>query len=79
MTVVSALDDPLAVLLTDNLPDVMTPDDDRADGGTTGIAAVMRPGSREVVLGTWIGSDLTTHVPPAPGGRPSSGTRAPIA
>jgi hypothetical protein len=30
MTVVSALNDPLAVLLTDNLPDVMSPDDNRA-------------------------------------------------
>lgn len=43
MTVVSALDDPLAVLLTDNLPDVMAPDDNRAHGRTAGVAAVVRP------------------------------------
>src|ERR1700722_5878048 len=79
MTVVSALDDPLSVLLTDNLPDVMAPDNNRAHRGTAGVAAIVRPGSREVVLGTRISPDLTTHVPPAPSGRPSSGTRASIA
>ena len=79
MTVVPALDDPLTVLLTDNLADVVTPDDNRAHRGTAGVAAVVRPGSREVVLGTRIGSDLTAHIPAAPSGRPSSGTRAPVA
>src|ERR1700729_2719788 len=79
MTVVSTLDDPLAVLLTDNLPDVMAPDHNRAHGRTAGVAAIVRPGSREVVLGTRIGSDLPAHVPSAPGGRPSTGPRAPIA
>ena len=76
MTVVSALDDPLAVLLTDDLPDVMAPDDNRADRRTAGIAAVMRPGSREVVLRTRISPDLTAHVPSAPGGWPSPARRA---
>ncbi len=78
MTVVSTLDDPLPVLLTDDLSDVVTPDDNRADRGTTGVAAVMRPGSREVVLRARISPDLIAHVPATPGGRPSP-TYAPIA
>jgi hypothetical protein len=78
MTVVSALDDPLAVFLTDDLPDVMAPDDNRADRRTTGVAAVMSPGSRKVVLRTGISPNLTAHVPAAPGGRPSP-AHAPIA
>jgi hypothetical protein len=32
MAIVSTLDDPLAVLATDDLADVMAPDHDRADG-----------------------------------------------
>src|ERR1700733_7555593 len=78
MTVVSTLDDPLAVLLTDNLSDVMTPDHNRAHRGTAGVAAIVRPGSREVVLGTRIGPHLTAHLPSAPGGRPPPAP-APIA
>src|SRR5579863_2466418 len=79
MTVVSAFDDPLAVLLTDNLADVVAPDDNRAYRGPASVAAIVRPGSREVVLGTRISPNLTAHVPAAPGGWPSSGTRAPVA
>ena len=37
MTVVAALHDPLAVLLTNDLADVVTPDDDSTDGWTTGV------------------------------------------
>jgi len=37
MTVVAALHDPLAVLLTNDLTDVVTPDDDRANGRSAGV------------------------------------------
>ena len=74
MTVIAAFNDPLAVLLSDDLPDMMTPYDNRANGGTAGIGAVVGPGSREVVLGTRIGSNLTAHVPSAPGRRPPPAT-----
>jgi hypothetical protein len=37
MTVITALHDPLTVLLAHNLTDVVTPDHDRANGWATGI------------------------------------------
>jgi hypothetical protein len=37
MTVVAALHDPLTVLLTNDLADVVTPDDDCANGRSTGV------------------------------------------
>jgi hypothetical protein len=37
MAVIAALHYPLTVLVANDLADVMTPDDDRAHGGTTGI------------------------------------------
>jgi hypothetical protein len=37
MTVVAALHDPLTVLLTNDLADVVTPDDDSANGRATGV------------------------------------------
>jgi hypothetical protein len=37
MAVIAALDNPLAVVLTNDLADMMGPDDNRADRGTAGI------------------------------------------
>jgi hypothetical protein len=37
MTVVAALHDPLTVLVAHDFADVVTPDDDRANGWATGI------------------------------------------
>jgi hypothetical protein len=37
MTIVAALYDPLTVLVADDLADVVTPDDDRANSWTPGI------------------------------------------
>src|ERR1700744_4245121 len=79
MAVVAALDDPLAVLATDDLADVMAPDHDRTDRRTTGVAAVVRPRPREVVLRARIGTDLLAHVPTAPGGWPAADARGPVA
>src|SRR3569832_1112708 len=79
MTVVSALDNPLAILLADNLADVVAPDHDRTDRRTAGVGAIMRPGTREVVLRPWVGQDLMAHVTSTPGPRPASQTRMPIA
>jgi hypothetical protein len=43
MTIISALDDPLAILVTYNLADVVVPDHDRTDRRTAGVRAVVRP------------------------------------
>jgi hypothetical protein len=72
MTVIAALDDPLPVLLAYDLPDVVRPDHDGADRRATGVGTVMRPGAREVVLGSRIRTDLASHIPAAP----CSGTAA---
>jgi hypothetical protein len=37
MTVIAALYDPLTVLVSDDLADMVTPDDDCANGWATGI------------------------------------------
>jgi len=43
MAVIAALDNPLAVLLADDLTDMVTPDDDRANGRAAGIRSIMSP------------------------------------
>src|SRR5262245_17106390 len=57
--------------MANNLADVVSPDDDNANGWTTGIYTVVSPRSRDVVLWAGIAAHLTAHVPPAP----CSGTR----
>src|SRR6516164_1312091 len=72
MRVIAALHQPLTILAADDLADVVSPDDDSANGGTTSIYAVVSPRSREVVLLARIAAHLTAHVPPAPcSGTPS--------
>src|SRR6516164_10859042 len=72
MRVIAALHQPLTILAANNLADVVSPDNDSANGRTTSIYAVVSPRSREVVLRTRIAAHLTAHVPPAP----CSGTRS---
>jgi hypothetical protein len=43
MAVVAALDDPLTVFLTDYFTDVVRPNHDGTDGGTTCIGSVVSP------------------------------------
>jgi hypothetical protein len=43
VTIIAALNNPLAVLLADDLTNVMTPDDDRTHMRAAGIRSVMRP------------------------------------
>jgi hypothetical protein len=71
MAIIAALHDPLAVLLADDLADMMRPDDDGADRRLPGVGAVMSPCPREIIFGTGIATDLPAHVPAAPGGWPS--------
>src|SRR6516164_1226235 len=66
MRVIAALHYPLTILVANNFADVVSPDDDNANGRTTGICAIVSPRSGEVVLRAWIAAHLTTHVPPAP-------------
>src|SRR6516165_4640152 len=72
MRVIAALHQPLTIFAANDLADVVSPDDDNANGRTTSIYTVVSPCSREVVLRARIAAHLTTHVPPAPcGGTPS--------
>jgi hypothetical protein len=58
MSVIAALNDPLAVLLTHDLSNVMTPNNDRPNVGATGIGPVACPRTREIVGGAGITADL---------------------
>jgi hypothetical protein len=70
--IVAAAHDPFSVFCpTDDLSNVMAPDDDRADLGMPGIGPVVSPLARPVVGRPGIASHLLAHVPTAPGGRPS--------
>src|SRR5690349_13443108 len=69
VTVITALHDPLTVLVTHDLADMVGPDNDRADPRTASVRAIASPGPCEIVLGTGIGAHLRPHVPPAPCGR----------
>src|SRR6516225_10590925 len=72
MRVIAALHQPLTILAANNLADVVSPDDDNANGRTTSICAVVGPRSREVVSRARIAAHLTAHVPAAPcSGTPS--------
>ena len=66
MRVIAALHQPLTILAANDLADVVSPDDDNANGRTTSIYAEVSPSSREVVLRARIAAYLTAHVPPAP-------------
>lgn len=66
MAVIAALHDPLPVLATDDFADVVTPYDNRPDGGSICACAVVSPSSREIVLRSGIMADLCPHVPAAP-------------
>src|SRR6266851_4085362 len=64
--IIAALHEPLAVLLADDLADVVTPDNDRADGRSTGTGPIMSPGAGEVVGRAGVAADLPAHIPAAP-------------
>ncbi|MBR0798284.1 hypothetical protein JQ615_23130 [Bradyrhizobium jicamae] len=66
MAVVSALHDPLTVLLPYDLADVVPPNDDCADRWATCVGAVSSPRSCEIELRARITADLSAHVPSAP-------------
>ena len=72
MAVIAALHDPFAVFVTDDLADMVTPNHDGTDRRTARVRSVMSPGSRQIVGRTGIGSDLPTHIPPAPGPGPAA-------
>lgn len=71
MAVIAAPHNPLPVLATDNFADVVTPYDNRPDGRSTCVYAVVSPSSREIVLRSGILADLRPHVPTAPRSGPS--------
>jgi hypothetical protein len=71
MAIVTALHDPLTVLVADDLAYVVTPNDDGTYGGSPGAWSVMRPWAREVVGWTGVDADLLAHVPSAPRARPT--------
>jgi len=71
MTVIAALDDPLSILLADDLADVMAPDHDGANPGSTRVRAIVSPGAGQIIGRAGIAPDLTTHVPTAPRSRPA--------
>jgi hypothetical protein len=72
MAIIAASNNPLPVLLADNLSDVVRPDHDGADGGAASIDAIMRPCARQVVLRAGVTADLGAHVPTAPRSRPAA-------
>src|SRR5882757_8554105 len=71
MAVIAALHDPLTVLVRDDLADVVTPDDDGADGRSACIRSIVRPGTGEIVGRAGIAADLAAHIPSAPRTRPA--------
>ena len=77
MAIIAALHDPLAVLLTDDLADVVTPHDDGTHRRAARVAAIVSPRSGKVVLRTRIAPNLRSHVPAAPRGWPA-GVRVPL-
>jgi hypothetical protein len=79
MTIIPALNDPLSVLVTDDLSNVMAPDHDRADRRAACVGAIMCPRPCQVVLRTRIAADLLAHVPSTPRSRPPSQARVPVA
>lgn len=78
MAIIAALHDPLAVLLTDDLADVVTPHDDGTHRRAARVAAIVSPRSGKVVLRTRIAPNLRSHVPAAPRGWPA-GVRGALA
>ncbi len=66
VAIVAALHDPLTAILADDLADVMTPDNDRADRRSTGIRPIMSPRPGEVIGRAGVAADLPAHIPPAP-------------
>jgi hypothetical protein len=71
MPVIAALHDPLAILVADDLADVVPPDDDRTDRRSTGIGPIMGPGACKIVGWAGVAADLAAHIPAAPGSRPT--------
>ena len=70
MTVISAFDDPFAVLLADDFSNVVIPDDDGSDARWP-RAAPVRPISRKVIGYPRIRADEPAHLPAAPRRRPA--------
>src|SRR5580698_5394421 len=73
MPVVTGFDDPVAVLLSDNLADMVRPDHDGTDANRSGMAP-MRPVAREVVFRSGIAADKLPHFPAAPRRRTAAKT-----
>jgi hypothetical protein len=69
MTVIAALDDPLTILSANDPADMMTPDDDRANGWASGIRTIMSPRPRKIIRGSGIAADLWAHIPSTPRSR----------
>jgi hypothetical protein len=72
MAIIAALHNPLTVLVTDNLADMVTPNHDGTDRRTASVISVVSPGSRQIVGRTGIGANLPAHIPSAPGPGPAA-------
>jgi len=70
VTVIAALDDPVAILVTDDFHDMVRPHDDGSDRRAAGIGTVVGPGASEIILRAGIAADQGAHIPSAPCGRP---------
>jgi hypothetical protein len=66
VAVVAASDDPVTILLADDLADVVTPNDNGPNRWSTGIRTIVSPRPGEVIGRARIAADLPTHIPPAP-------------
>jgi len=71
MTVIAAPYDPMPILLSDNLADVVAPYDDRPDRRPTCVDAVVSPSDGSIVLRPRVTAHLPAHVPAAPRSRPA--------
>lgn len=66
MTIISAFNDPLAVLVTNDLADMVPPDHYGTDPRASSVGTVLRPRSRKVEFCTRISTNLIAHIPAAP-------------
>lgn len=73
VTVIAALHDPVTVVFTDDLSDVMAPDHDSAHARAARIGPVMGPRPRQIIGRTGVAADLAAHIPAAPRARTSAG------
>jgi hypothetical protein len=69
MAVITALYDPLTILMANDFTDVVPPDHNRADGRTDNLWSVVSPRPCKIIGWSRIAADLRAHVPSAPRSR----------